>query len=175
MEKERIETIKTWSEANAVRDIQVFLDFANFYRRFIKNFSRIAAPFTSMLWTTNEPSKIVFPSIKAKHREQNKKLRGGRVDVGGGKIENLSMTKINRASGTDFLTSETKIAFFNLQKAFIKASILYHLDLASHIQIETDVSGYAIGGILSQLTLDHSFSSHMISINSIFPKSKIGQ
>ncbi len=30
----------------------MFLDFANFYRRFIKNFSRIAAPLTSMLQTT---------------------------------------------------------------------------------------------------------------------------
>jgi hypothetical protein len=29
--------------------IQIFLDFANFYGRFIKDYSRIAAPLTSML------------------------------------------------------------------------------------------------------------------------------
>jgi hypothetical protein len=30
-------------------DIQIFLNFTNFYRRFIKNYSRIAAPLTFIL------------------------------------------------------------------------------------------------------------------------------
>ncbi len=49
MEEERIEAIRNWPEPQSVRDIQVFLGFANFYRRFIRNFSKIAAPFTLML------------------------------------------------------------------------------------------------------------------------------
>ena len=49
MEDERIEAVKRWPEPQSVRDIQVFLGFANFYRRFIQGFSRIAAPLTSML------------------------------------------------------------------------------------------------------------------------------
>ncbi len=49
MEEERIEAVRDWPEPQSVRDIQVFLGFANFYRRFIRNFSRIAAPLTSML------------------------------------------------------------------------------------------------------------------------------
>ncbi len=49
MEKKRIKAVKTWPKPKSVRDIQMFLGFANFYRRFIRNFSRIAAPFTSML------------------------------------------------------------------------------------------------------------------------------
>ncbi len=36
----------------------------------------------------------------------------------------------------------------------MEALILNHFDLERHIRIETDVSGYAIGGILSQLTSD---------------------
>ncbi len=52
MEEKRIKAVKTWPEPQSVRDIQVFLGFANSYRRFIKNFSRIAAPLTSMLRTT---------------------------------------------------------------------------------------------------------------------------
>ena len=32
MEDERIKTIRNWSEPNSVRDIQVFIGFANFYR-----------------------------------------------------------------------------------------------------------------------------------------------
>ncbi len=49
IEEERIEVVKTWPEPQSVRDIQVFLGFANFYRRFIRNFSKIAAPPISML------------------------------------------------------------------------------------------------------------------------------
>ncbi len=54
IEEERIEAEKDWLEPQSVRDIQVFLDFANFYRRFIRNFSRFAAPLTSMLQTTDK-------------------------------------------------------------------------------------------------------------------------
>ena len=56
MEDKRIEAVKQWPEPQSVRDIQVFLGFANFYRRFIQGFSRIAAPLTSMLKTA-EPRK----------------------------------------------------------------------------------------------------------------------
>ena len=35
MEEERIDAVKTWPEPKSIRDIQVFLGFANFYRRFI--------------------------------------------------------------------------------------------------------------------------------------------
>ena len=31
MEEERIEAVKAWAEPTSVRDIQVFLGFANFY------------------------------------------------------------------------------------------------------------------------------------------------
>ena len=56
MEAEKIEVMKNWPEPKSIRDIQVFLSFANFYWQFIQGFSRIAAPFTSMLKTTNEPA-----------------------------------------------------------------------------------------------------------------------
>ena len=49
MEDEQIKAVKNWLEPTSVRDIQVFIGFANFYRRFIRGFSRIAAPLTSLL------------------------------------------------------------------------------------------------------------------------------
>ena len=52
MEEERIDAVKKWPEPQSIWDIQVFIGFANFYRRFIKGFSKIAAPFTAMLKTT---------------------------------------------------------------------------------------------------------------------------
>ncbi len=58
MEEERIEAVKAWVEPKSVRDIKVFLGFANFYRRFIKGFGKIAAPLTSMLKTTTASPKV---------------------------------------------------------------------------------------------------------------------
>ena len=52
MEAEQIEVIRKWPKPNSVRNIQVFLGFANFYCQFIKGFSKIAALLTSMLKTT---------------------------------------------------------------------------------------------------------------------------
>ena len=49
MEDERIKAVRNWLEPKLVRDIQVFISFANFYWRFIQGFSNIAAPLTSML------------------------------------------------------------------------------------------------------------------------------
>ena len=49
MEPQRVEAIQSWPEPKSFRDIQVFIGFANFYRRFICGFSTIAAPLTSML------------------------------------------------------------------------------------------------------------------------------
>ena len=59
MEDERIEAVKQWPEPQSIRDIQVFLGFANFYRQFIQGFSRIAAPLTSIVKTSESTeSKI---------------------------------------------------------------------------------------------------------------------
>ena len=41
-----------------------------------------------------------------------------------------------------------------MRQAFVKAPILHHFDPERHIRVETDASGYAIGGVLSQLTSD---------------------
>ena len=56
MEEERIKIVKAWSKPKSIRDIQVFLGFAKFYRRFIQGFSKIAASLTSMLKTTSTTS-----------------------------------------------------------------------------------------------------------------------
>ena len=58
----------------------------------------------------------------------------------------------NKKAGTSFFTSKARLAFTQLRQTFIKAPILYYFDSESHIRIEINVSGYAIGGILSQLS-----------------------
>src|SRR5271165_6990236 len=46
MAPDKVETVLAWPTPESVKDIQAFLGFANFYRRFIKDFSRIAHPLT---------------------------------------------------------------------------------------------------------------------------------
>jgi transposase InsO family protein len=49
MDPERVESIAEWPEPQSYRDIQQFLGFANFYRRFIEGFSRITKPLNKLL------------------------------------------------------------------------------------------------------------------------------
>ena len=59
MEEERIDAVKAWPELKSIRDIQVFIGFANFYRRFIQGFSKIAASLTSMLKTSPQQAGVL--------------------------------------------------------------------------------------------------------------------
>ena len=49
VDPERVKTISEWPRPKTYRDIQVFLGFCNFYRRFIFNFSGMAKPLTALL------------------------------------------------------------------------------------------------------------------------------
>ena len=64
------------------------------------------------------------------------------------------MFKSKKMVGSDFLILGAKLAFNKLKQAFVKTPIFHHFNPELHIRVETDVSGYAIGGVFSQLTLD---------------------
>jgi transposase InsO family protein len=49
MDKQRVEAIASWEIPKSYHEIQVFLGFCNFYRRFIRAYSLIALPLTSLL------------------------------------------------------------------------------------------------------------------------------
>lgn len=59
MEPQRIAAIVEWPEPTCVRDVQVFLGFANFYRRFIRKYSHVASPLTDL---TRKGSSFHFTS-----------------------------------------------------------------------------------------------------------------
>lgn len=47
MEPAKVQAVREWKEPESVKETQGFLGFANYYRRFIKDFSKIAAPMTN--------------------------------------------------------------------------------------------------------------------------------
>jgi len=48
MEQEKIKVVKEWKMPAKVKDVESFLGFTNFYRRFIKNFSHTAKPLNEL-------------------------------------------------------------------------------------------------------------------------------
>ena len=44
----KVKAILDWPEPQKVQDIQSFLGFANFYRQFIHNYSKIGLPLTGL-------------------------------------------------------------------------------------------------------------------------------
>ncbi len=50
MDKSKVETIQCWATPSSVKDVQRFLRFANFYRRFIKGYSKITTLVATPLW-----------------------------------------------------------------------------------------------------------------------------
>jgi len=49
MDSRRVESIAKWPWPKLFWEVQVFLGFANFYRRFIYQYSRIATPLSALL------------------------------------------------------------------------------------------------------------------------------
>ena len=61
MDPEKVKSIMSWPVPRSIHDVRMFLGLANFYRRFIKGFSKVALPITKLLrkesvshfrWTT---------------------------------------------------------------------------------------------------------------------------
>ena len=69
MDTKKVRTVQEWATPTRMKEVQSFLGFANFYRRFIKGFSTIAAPLvaltrkdTSFQWTT--ATQHAFETLK---------------------------------------------------------------------------------------------------------------
>ena len=54
MSKKKVESILSWKAPRSVKDVQMFISFADFYRRFTENFSKICKPITDTLKTKGD-------------------------------------------------------------------------------------------------------------------------
>ncbi len=48
MDPKKVEAVQNWEEPRSVKDVQSFLGFTNFYRKFIRNYSKQTAPLTDL-------------------------------------------------------------------------------------------------------------------------------
>jgi hypothetical protein len=69
MAENKVSAVTSWPEPKKLREIQQFLGFANFYRRFIPGYSRVIAPMTRLLkkdinFDFDDAARASFAAIK---------------------------------------------------------------------------------------------------------------
>ena len=69
MSKDKVADIQDWERYLSVKEMQKFIGFANFYRRFRKGFSKICKPLTDLtkkgvLWDWSYQCNKAFEQLK---------------------------------------------------------------------------------------------------------------
>ncbi len=69
MNSRKVDVIRSWKVSRSLTHVQIFIDFCNFYRRFIKNFSKIIQLMIKLIWKDHffEWTKIcqmIFEELK---------------------------------------------------------------------------------------------------------------
>jgi hypothetical protein len=75
MNSSRIEMIANWSKSHSHKDVQIFLRFANFYRKFIKEFFRVANALSALLKKSDKDKFHIFFEFTSDAKELFEKLR----------------------------------------------------------------------------------------------------
>lgn len=65
MDPEKVEAVQNWQPPKTVKGVRAFLGFANFYRRFIKNFSAIAKPLTDLTKASSAAFRLPSDALRA--------------------------------------------------------------------------------------------------------------
>jgi len=71
MSQEKVDAVLEWKTPRNLTEVQSFLGFANFYRRFIQDYSRVARPLTELTkkeqgkeWSWNLEAESAFQELK---------------------------------------------------------------------------------------------------------------
>ena len=74
MEQDKIKVVKEWKKPMKIKEVESFLGFANFYWRFIQNFSHTAKPLNNLKrkkkWKCEEEHQQAFQELKDKITSQ---------------------------------------------------------------------------------------------------------
>ncbi|TKA43710.1 hypothetical protein B0A49_13608, partial [Cryomyces minteri] len=130
MDPVKTEAITNWQAPRNVHDVQAFLGFANFYRRFIAGFSVLAAPMSEL--TRTEKAEPPPPNQDTDKRRKKRKARYVPFKW----------------------TEQCQQSFEKLKAAFTSAPVLAHFDPDLEALVETDASDYIVAGVLSQRSIE---------------------
>ena len=127
MDLKEVFAVNNWEIPKTIQDVQCFLGFANFYRRFMEGYSRICTPLFNLLKTVNKDTdtSVIMTNPDAPVKKTTNKAP----------IE---------------WTPRCQEVFDELKARFCSAPILKHFDPALEAILETDASNYVMSGILSQ-------------------------
>ena len=75
MDPVKVKAVTDWPTPQNLRELRGFLGFANFYRRFIKDFAKLAHPLNDLTkkdvqWTWNIPQRQAFQALKQTFSQQ---------------------------------------------------------------------------------------------------------
>ncbi|SMY27937.1 unnamed protein product [Zymoseptoria tritici ST99CH_1A5] len=129
MDPEKVAAVLAWETPTTVKDVQSFLGFANFYRRFVEKFSKVAVPLTAL--TRMEP---LDPN-----RDPDKKLPP-------------SSTRYLPFEWND----ACQRAFDDLKDRFTKALVLAYFTPGLETILETDALDFVTAAVLSQRGKDRT-------------------
>jgi hypothetical protein len=75
MNSNKIEMIANWSESHSHKNVQIFLKFANFYKRFIKEFYRVANALSALLKKSDKNKFHILFEFISDAKKSFEKLR----------------------------------------------------------------------------------------------------
>ena len=123
-DEKKIEKIKEYPRPMTITELKGFLGLASYYRRFIKEFSKIAKPLNDLMKGINYTREV-------KQKVQNKRIR----------IEEKWGEKQEKS-------------FQTLKEKLCTTPVLAYPDFEKEFILYTDASGYALGAVLSQKDKD---------------------
>ena len=127
MDPEKVSVVYNWHIPKTIPDVQCFLGFANFYRRFIEGHSRICTRLFNLLKTVDKDTdtSIIMTNPTGPVKKKTNKVL-------------IAWTPLYQE------------VFKELKARFCRAPILKHFDPALETILERDASDYVVSGILSQ-------------------------
>ncbi len=98
MQTNRIVVVKNWSKSKSHRNVQAFIDFANFYKRFVHAFSKVSAELFSLLKNDDKNKfkiKFVMTSETKEFMKSIKRIFMNASMLRHYELDDESMMKIN--------------------------------------------------------------------------------
>ena len=139
---DKIAAVQTWPQPDNVKELKSFLGFAGYYRRFIKDYSRISRPL-------NDLTKMYEPVRKRGRRKSTKKKPKQNPN------SNPPRPSPNTPFGENW-TPACEASFEELKEKLTIAPVLAFADYNKPFILHTDASTTGLGAALYQVQEDGS-------------------